>query len=242
MKRASFITILVVGFLALLCTTSFAISLNPVSDLSGWNSVIDPPISPLVTINRTGGAVSFNASGMSDGWKFGAIYKSFTGSIGISAEVNISAVSGNAQVGIRKYIAETQFGTRLNADIAVVREDNRYKIKYLLREKNAAGDDIRRLATGTLGGEGFIGPPAGVVGPSRIEYPEWHTGENVWIGLALVGNEVWFYSPGHGTLAKIQILEPFTPIDGLFMVFGFAREGTQNHVEGTVKDISIIYP
>ncbi|MEJ2025060.1 MAG: hypothetical protein P8Y00_08610, partial [Deltaproteobacteria bacterium] len=71
---------------------------------------------------------------------------------------------------------------------------------------------------------------------------EWSPGADVFLGLALVGNEVWFYTPGYATLVKIQILAPFTPNDGLIQTFGYVQMGSENHIEGTVKNVSIVYP
>ena len=227
MKRTCFITILIVGFLGLLCSTSLAISFNPVSDFSGWDEYQWKPNNP-VTITHPGSTVSFIADGTGD-YAWGSIGATFPGSIGITAEVNVSAARGNVAIGIRKYIATTDSGTRLSAEMQVVRWSDQYKIEYYLKEKDSQGDIIRQLGAGVFGNWG-----TGTV--------EWNTGEDVFLGLALVGNEVWFYSPGYGTLGKIQILTPFTPSDDYIQVNGYAQIDPGNRIEGTVKNVNIVYP
>ena len=109
MKRTSFIAVLTAIFVGLLYTTSFAMSFNPASDLSWWDDYQWKPNNP-VTITHTGSSVSFVVDG-TKGDVWGEIYKTYPASIGILAEVSVSAVMGHAQIGIRKYIAKQIQGT-----------------------------------------------------------------------------------------------------------------------------------
>jgi hypothetical protein len=227
MKRTFMITLLIAGFLGLLCTTSLAISYNPENDLSGWDEYQWKQNNP-VAISHTGSAVSFITDGTSD-TAWGSINAIFPGSIGITAEVNVFSARGNGQIGIRKYIATTDSGTMLLAQMWLERWDDRYLIYYNLQERDSSGNTIRQLGAGAFGGWG-----SGTV--------EWSNGEDVFLGLALVGNEVWFYSPGHAILMKVQLLAPFTPTDDSIQIFGYAQKGFANHIEGTVKNVNIVYP
>ena len=228
MRRNIFVG-LVIGFiLVLLSNICLAISLFPVADLSDWGEFQAKENNP-VSITRTEGTVQLVADGEAD-YAWGSIYKIYPGSIGIIAQVNVSRASGNVAMGIRKYIATTESGSRLSAEMQVVRWNDSYKIEYYLKEKDSSGNIIRQLGAGTYG-EWASG-----------EANEWSLGQDVFLGLALVGNEVWFYSPGYGILAKVQILSPFTPSDDYIQVNAYAQYGTGNHIEGSVKDISIVYP
>jgi len=228
MKRTCFFVILVAGFLGLLCGTSLAMSFTPVSDLSGWDEDQWKPNNP-VAITHPGSTVSFIADGAGGDYAWGSIYTILSDSIGITAEVNVSAARGNVAIGIRKYIATTDSGTRLSAEMQVVRYNDHYKIEYYLKEKDSSGMPLRQLGAGNFGEWG-------------TGAAEWRPGEGVFLGLALVGNEVWFYSPGYGTLVKVQILTPFTPSDDYIQVNGYAEPGPGNRIEGTVKNVNIVYP
>jgi len=228
MKRTGFITILIVGFLGLLCTTSLAISFNPENDLFGWDEYQWKPNNP-VAITHTENRVSFIADGTAD-TAYGSISKSFPGAIGIIADANVSAVMGHGQIGIRKYIATTDSGNLLLAYMYLQKYNDEYRIRYTLEERDSSGENtIRVLGAGFFGGLG-----TGTV--------EWNVGEDVFLGLVLVGNEVWFYTPGYDTLVKVQILMPFTPTDGNIQIFGYAQMGSANHIEGMVKNVNIVYP
>ena len=228
MKRTCFFVILVAGFLELLCGASFAISFTPVTDLSGWREFQWKPNNPVI-ITHPGSTVSFIADGEGSDYAGGTISKTFSGSIGITAEVDVSTATGTGEIGIRKYIATTESGTRLSAEMYLQRDSYGYKIGYRLREKDSSGNTIRDLAAGCLG-------------ECRIGAAEWSPGENVFLGLALVGNEIWFYSPGYGILEKIQILTPLAPNNDDIMIYGYAGMGPGNHLEGTVKNVNIVYP
>jgi len=230
MKKTSLIAVLTVVFLGLLYTTSFAMSFNPVNDLSGWGEDTWTPNNP-VKITHTGSSVSFVADGTS-GEAWGNVFKTLPGSIGITAEVSVSAVRGTGNIGIRKYIATTDSGTSLMAEMLLLERwsgDEIRIIVYDLVERDSSGHTIRQLGGGVFGD----------LTPGTVE---WNVGDDVFLGVALVGNEVWFYTPGYDTLLKIQILIPFTPSDGEISILGWSPTGSANHIEGTVKNVNIIYP
>ena len=226
MKRTSFIAVLIMGFFGFLCTTSFAMSFNPVSDLSGWEEY--QWTSNPVTITYTGGRVSFVSDG-TNGEAWGKVFTTLPGSTGIMAEVSVSKATGMGDIGIRKYIAKTASGNLLLAQIFLEKSANGYLIYYYLQERDSSMNEIRQLGAGVFGDWG-----------SGTE--EWKPGDNVFLGMALVGNEVWFYTPGYDILKKVQILTPFTPSDGEIAIYAWTPAGSANHIEGTVKNVNIIYP
>lgn len=227
MRRYSFIVMIsfFIGAAILIPNLAQAISLTPVTDLSDWNQYQEKPNNP-VSLTVNDGSVAFVADGTLD-YAWGTLVKSYPGSIGVVAKVNVSTASGNCELGIRKWVGKTDSGNVLSAEIYLVRWSGDYEIDYYLRERDSSGT-YRQLAAGSFG---------------KWDSPaEWSPGEDKYLGLALVGDEVWFYTPNYGILAKLQILTPFTPSDDPIFLVGYAASGADNHIEGVIKDVSIVFP
>ena len=224
MKRNVFV-ISLLFFSFCFVSVCHALSLVKVEDFSDWERT---------QLNRNehsivvkGGTINYFASG-SKGDAYGGIYKIYPGATGILATVNVSEIAGNdLYLGIAKVLGKFPSGNTLYADISV-RYYNGFVIRYRLREKDFPIHTLRTIT------EGFFGIACDGV--------QWELGKDVVLGLALVGNEVWFYTPGFDLLAKCQITVPITPTDSPIYMGVWSAEGGENQISCTVKDVKIIYP
>jgi hypothetical protein len=181
-----------------------------------------------VTFTKSGTSVNIIASGLSDTYSWGKIEKEFATAVGVIGDVKVTAVSGHAMAGLRKYIGKTQAGNYILAEIYLLKHESNYGIQFNVRERDQNDNEIDVLARGYLGN--FRN--------------EWGVNQTITLGFVHLGNEMAFYSPGTGAFIKVKVFENLSPFDGDSGtgIFSWANQGTENSISSTVSNINIIYP
>ena len=151
--------------------------------------------------------------------------KYFPNALGVMAQVNVSDVSGYCNVGLRKYLGTTAADTRILAEIMLEQYDGEKRIYYRIRERDAQGKTIRLIAGGALGD--WDGT--------------WSPRQNITIALALIGDEIWFYTPGNGAFVKVLPFESMGIFESDVQIYGYARDGVTNSLNAVVSDVAILY-
>ena len=223
-KVLAFIIVFAMVFMA--AGTALSLSVLPVTDFSDWEEYQKFPANPVI-FNTFGPFVNVITDGtISEAW--GSLYKIYSGSIGILATVKVVNVNGNAHVGLWKYLGS--WGDhKLLAEIRVqqfnVNGVDTRTITYRIRERDAAHETVREWSLGHFGD--FQG--------------EWEIGNAVTIGLLRVGGEIWFFSPGYGTIKWMPPI-PMGTIDSEVQITGWAESGAGNDINAWVAGVVVVLP
>ncbi len=161
----------------------------------------------------------------------GFIYyaKSFNNALGILVNVKVSQATGLVMCGI-----EQELGTSASGDLIVARvimtqlSDGRRSIEYMIIETPISGTPQKHIASGVLGG---------------ID-ESWSVEKEVAIGLALVDQEIWFYTSECDILLKAQpFVQMGPPISSDIYIFaGQGEIGSTGNFSGTISNAYVAYP
>jgi hypothetical protein len=207
--------------LAVALVLSFTSPASAAEDLSDWEEYV---WQGKITLIPNGTNLNVTADGsMGEAWR--ARHKHFPDALGVVANVNVSGISGNSNVGLRKYLGTTAAGTRILAQIMLEQWDGEKRIYYVVRERDDQGNDIKRIAAGALGA--WDGT--------------WSLGQNITIALARIVDEIWFYTPGNGAFVKVVPFDKMGTLDSDVQIYGWTQDGVTNSVNATVSDVTILY-
>lgn len=177
--------------------------------------------------DNTSMAVTADGTDNVDTW--GMWYKHFPNAIGGIASVNVSQITGNTGVGIRKYVGRSQAGNEIQAEVQVKRWSGVNNVWYRVRERDQYHNTLRILSAGYVG----------------TYENAWNTEETIAIGLARVGNNIVFYS---STNPAFVIVNPMVEMadygDTYFGITAWADpdNGSTNAITAAVSNINIVYP
>jgi hypothetical protein len=173
----------------------------------------------------TGTTASLNANG-SGGEAWGARNKTFENAFGMIANLNVTAVSGNASMGLRKYIGTLPNGNRVLAEIYATQTSSGDKaIYYRLRERDSSNATVQNY------GWGIFNDWDGT----------WTVGQDVLIAFAVLGNDVWFGSSISSGFVKIQPFAQMTlDTSSGFDIYAWSASGAGNSISGTINNVSIL--
>ncbi|MEA2059759.1 MAG: hypothetical protein U9P10_04415 [Thermodesulfobacteriota bacterium] len=163
-------------------------------------------------------------------------YQNFPGAYGAMATFKVDSFSGNdindVGFGLRKYVGLTNIGpfssnngNPIQARISLNIYENRYRILYQVRERTPTGVD-QYFATGFLGRLGGM----------------WKFGDQVTIGLAVVGQDIYFYTPNIGAFTKVQLLDGMSPITSQYSdveIEGWVCN-TDGKINGEVSNLTML--
>jgi hypothetical protein len=217
MKAKQFYSI----FFAVVLVLSFTSQVLAAEDLSDWEESI---WQGNISLIPDGTILNVSADGSAgEAWR--ARHKYFSEAVGVMANVNVSGVSGNSSVGLRKYLGTTAAGTQILAEILLEQWDGKKRIYTRVRERDDQGNTIKQIAGGALGD--WDGT--------------WSPGQNISIALARIGDEIWFYTPGNGAFVKVMPFESMGTMESDVQIYGWAQEGATNSLNAVVSDVTILY-
>jgi len=207
-------TILILLFL---CTTAHA-----AVDFSGaeWNAYLD---SGSVTFTPSGTTLNINASDGNASEAWGSYSAYFDGSLGGTATLNISSMSGNGQLGMRKYIARNTSGNRILVEIYINNWDGRKTLRYRIRERSDDYSIDNKLAVGYFGDNGS---------------DTWSLGENLTMGFWYKNSVLYFYcSKFPGQLSQVYLPQIAATEESDLQIYAYTENN--GNMIGTVSDLNI---
>jgi hypothetical protein len=197
-----------------------------------WSEYVD---SGTVVFTPNGETLGFHMEGdpaTNEAW--GKWEKNFPGAYGVMATFKVDSYTGSSVgVGLRKYVGltntgpfSTSNGNPIQARIFLHIEENRYRIMYQVRERTPTWTVVQYFAKGVLGDyEGM-----------------WNLGDQVTIGLAVVGQDIYFYTPSVGAFTKIELLDGMSPITSEYSkieIEGWVSE-TDEDISGEVSNLTLL--
>jgi hypothetical protein len=173
----------------------------------------------------SGTMTSLDASG-NGGEAWGSRNKTFENAFGMIANVNVTAIDGNASMGIRKYVGILPNGNRVLAEIYATQTSSGDKaIYYRLRERDTSNATVQNY------GWGIFGDWDGT----------WTSGQDILIAFAVIGNDVWFASSISSGIVKIQPFAQMTvDTSSGFAIYAWSNSGAGNSISGTVNNVTIL--
>jgi len=223
MKRVLFLMgILAVVLLAV--NNLHAFTLDGPQTLDDWTEYV---LSGNFTSTTSGTQMQLDVSG-SEGVANGIRYKEFSNAIGVIATFNVSSLGGYMVAGLGRNLGSTAAGNLIQAQIYLDTWSGYNRICYRVRERTTDRQIIRTLAFG------FLGDSSGGL---------WTVGQNVTLGFARLGNDIYFYTPGNGAFVIVRPFEAMgTVSDQSHYIFGYAPSGAENYFTATVSQVYIVYP
>jgi hypothetical protein len=171
-------------------------------------------------INVSGTVVTFSANGL-NGTEFANVRKTIPETIGVLAEIEVSAINGNnAWCGISKVLGTIPSGNYIQALVELVDDLGGKVVRFRVRELDTNFAEVKIIAYGYLGDS----------------KNGWKTGQTVLVGLARLGDDVYFYTPANGAFIKIQLLQKMDPLDSLTIIYVWAEDGP-NSIDATVGNL-----
>lgn len=216
--------LIVVGFLTV---PAFGITVEPAPDLndSSWWEYRSPDDGVSVQINRQASYVKFSEQESSGEYCWANVARNNWNSIGILATVTIDSVDGDyASAGVIHYEIGRRNGNKVYAMIAVVcgSGSNNRRVEAQLNERQPDGTSVR-LATLR-----FPDFAASVVGKSIV------------LGLARIGNAVYFYQEG---IDSFLIYQPQYDLGEVGNSSGsgiYTNVGAKASVESTISNVLLV--
>ena len=175
--------------------------------------------------------VTADGEGNVEAW--GMLFKHFPDAIGGIAAVNVSQITGNSGVGIRKYVGRSQAGNEILAEVQVRSRSGVNTVWYRVRER-------RRDIDGNIIFTRILS--AGYVGTYENT---WHTEETIVIGLARMGNNIVFYSSTNPAFVIVNPMAEMADYGDTYLgIFAWADpdNGSINAITAEVSNINIVYP
>ena len=201
-------------------------------NLEGWSEYVE---SGTVSFTPSGEKLAFSLEddpAILQAW--GKWDKNFPGVYGVMATFKVDSYTGSdVAIGLRKYVGLTNTGpfstnngnpiqARLNLHIW----ENNFRISYQVRERTPTGTVVQYFAKGVLGA-----------------YEDaWKLGDQVTIGLAVVGQDIYFYTPGVGAFTKVQLLDGMSPITSQYSkveIEGYVWN-TDGNISGEVSNVTLL--
>jgi hypothetical protein len=211
------------GILVSLCAVAmmgaFALSAQAAENLDDWEVQIASG-NPRLTPHGTAVEVSANGAG---GTEQGNLVIDITGDVGVLAEINVSKMEGNDAIcGLSKFLGTTPSGTYIQALIDVSQFEQWNTIRYRVREMDSNFAEVRVLVYGYLG-----------------NYKDgWSIGGNALIGLARLGDDIYFATPANGAFVKVQTFEGMGDMDATTRIYVWAGSGA-NSIQATVSNVEL---
>ncbi len=195
----------------------FPLSARAADDLSDWE-IVKKTGTP--EMNVSGTTVTFSANG-SSGTEHGFIRKTIPGTIGVLGEITVSTIKGDdASCGFSKILGKLPSGNYVQALVDLTELAGDKTVRYRIRVLDGNNDVVRVMAYGYLGNT----------------KNGWSIGKSVLVGLALLGDDIYFYTPGNGAFTKIQPLQAMGSIDAPTSIFVWAGNGP-NSIGATVENV-----
>jgi hypothetical protein len=171
-------------------------------NLDGWSEYVESGTVVFTPNGETLGFYMEDDPATTQAW--GKWYKNFPGAYGVMATFKVDSFTGNqVGIGLRKYVGltntgpfSTSNGNPIQARIYLNIYENQYRIEYQVRERTPTGTVVQYFAKGVLGDYDSM----------------WNLGDQVTIGMAAVGQDVYFYTPNVGAFTKIELLDGMSPI------------------------------
>ncbi len=213
-------------FVMLIVFSMFCTAANAAEDLTDWSHYTEDEGS-YFTVSGTTATIS--QTSLADGCPWSRISKYYENATGIMATVNVSDINTDSSeayghVGLRKNVASTSSGTLILAEIDVNVYEGAHRIRYRLRERTEDGTTVAVLTNSFFG---------------SFDGGMWETGEDVVIGLGVVGNDVCFYASESEILAKITLDFEISPVERSLEITGCAESG--GSISAEVSNVTVLY-
>lgn len=219
-------------FLFFFIAVNFAIAGESFDQSNGWSEYVD---SGTVSFAPKGETLAFSMEddpATNQAWA--KWDKNFPGAYGAIATFKVDSFSGNdVAAGLRKYVGLTNTGpfssnngNPIQARIYLNIWENQYRIMYNVRERTPTGTVVQHLARGVLGDWDGM----------------WKLGDQITIGLAVVGQDIYFYTPNVGAFTKVQLLDGMSPITSQYSnveIEGWVWN-TDGKITGEVSNLTIL--
>lgn len=229
MRRVKrFITVLVCSLFAIVLPLhAQALEVEQVVDFSEWvpntyyNGVLQEGVGLLTPM---GDVLGFDITGSDEHDIWSGLFKHGAQvSSGMLATISVSAISGNAEIGIMNSIGQIG-NNRIRVHVYLEQKQGERRFMYRIMEREIGGPNRRVLTSGILGE--FDGM--------------WELDRDYTIGFVLFMNEFWIYVegiPGFAKWAPFDIVQGFA---GHPEVFAYVGAGEANRVQGTIKNVFIL--
>lgn len=203
------------------------VTLEPAPDLndSSWWEYMNPNDGVSVQINRHPDYVKFSLKDEAGESSWGNVARNNWNSIGVLATVTIDSVSGTyASAGVIHYEIGRRNGKQVSAMIAVVcgSGSNNRRVEAQLNERQPDATSVR-LAT--------------------LRFPDFDTsvvGKSITLGLARLGNDVYFYQAG---IDSYLIYQPHYDLGEVGNSSGsgvYTNVGANAAVESTISNVLLV--
>jgi hypothetical protein len=204
-------------FFVLIVLSSVSVKASEV--LEGWNESIDTGVMQFIP-NGTTMDITVSGDG-EEAW--GNHNKYFDGAYGVMATFNVSSVfEKGLDTGLRMYVGLNSIGNKILAEIRLSEYDGEHRITYRLRERLSDGTTVKVIAYG------FLGNYKGM----------WDIGQNITIGFAHIGKDIYFYTPETNAYVKIEPFFDMFPMDSSIEIYGWAETGCI--FSATVSNVNIL--
>jgi len=226
----NFVTVTI--FLFIFMAVGSAIAGENLEQSNGWKEYVE---SGTVSFVPNGEKLAFSLEDdptTKQAW--GKWYQNFPGAYGAIATFKVDSFSGNdIGVGLRKVVGLTNTGpfssnsgNPIQARINLGIYENKYRIQYQVRERTPTGNVVQYFAKGVLGDYDGM----------------WKLGDQVTIGLAVLGQDVYFYTPSVGAFTKVQLIDGMSPITSQYSnveIEGWVWN-TDGKISGEISDLTIL--
>ena len=152
------------------------------------------------------------------------LIKDIPGDVGILAEISVSEMEGNdTWCGLAKTVGTTASGNYIQALIDAMQFDLWKMLRYRVRELDSSDStEVKVMVYGYLG-----------------NYKDgWSIGENLLVGLAHLGDDIYFYTPTNGAFVKVQMFEGMGAMETTTRIYVWAGSGA-NSVQAAVSNVEI---
>ncbi len=186
--------------------------------LDNWEETVEYGNS---TSTPDGTTLSFDIRGVT------SVYReaSFVGATGVLATINVSKSSDGLFFNLLMDLGTDASGNVINAGISTMRYQGN-RILYTLKSYNIITDVSTDIIVGSMATSGN----------------GWTEDQDITLGLARIGNEIWFYSSELNYMIKVLSLDILGPADDPVVTIGAISEFPQGQSAAVVRDVYIIYP
>ena len=210
-------------FLFIFMAVGSAIAGESFEQSNGWSEYVE---SGTVSFTPSGEKLVFSLDDdPNSNTAWGKWQKNFPDAYGVVATFKVDSYTGsNVFIGLRKWVGFTNIGpfstsngNRIQARICLHIWENNFKFMYQVRERTPTGAIVQYFARGVLGDEKAM----------------WKLGDQVEIGLAVVGQDIYFYTPSVGAFTKVQLLDGMSPITSQYS--NIEIEGSIYNTDGSIS-------
>ena len=200
-------------------------------NLNNWEVYIESGTVSFTPNNESAEfSLKYNAGTTAGNYTWGNLNSDFPNAYGLLATFKVKSYTGNnAYIGLRKYVGWTENGNLILAQIFLEYDNGQLQLQYAVRERTTDYKTVKYLARGVLGNWDGM----------------WQIGDEITIGLAYIGQDIYFYTPGVEAFTKVQMINVISPLTDQFtyvQIAGYTdgSSGADGTISGTVSNVTIL--